>query len=453
MNQPAEKPTAFPALPQFIHKIPFRSESKHASTTMTIATAPSVSNILETLSASLDSAVSALPEASALQPSKDGISLLDVKNELFFSYLQHLVFLIIFKLRHARGGQSANAKPTGGEEAQSENANEEETELNEEDIVKKLVECRVFLERGVRPLEGRLKYQLDKVLRAADDAERNQGIQNANGSRRHSKKEHEATRVDERGSEGESEEHAESEEEDDNGVDAATRLSGLEIDDLSYRPNPGSLINPARGASSTSGAPAGKSTTDGIYRPPRITPTALPSTSGPDGGRGDGGRRRPHKSAILDEFIATELSTAPVMEPSIGSTVVAGGRRTKSARERRAEAERQEYEETNFVRLPKESKKERAAAAKQRRAAGDDPRGGGYGGEEWRGLGEGLDRIERLTAKRNAPGRELLERSRKREREGAVAAVDAAVAARAGERMEKRRKVLGRRNRTKADYE
>ncbi|KAI9886378.1 MAG: hypothetical protein M1823_001832 [Watsoniomyces obsoletus] len=411
---------------------------------MTIATAPSVSTLLETLSASLDSAVSALPEASALKPSKDGISLLDVKNELFFSYLQHLVFLIIFKLRHARGVQTKHPKSGDDEKAQSEDENEEETDVNEEDIVKKLVEYRVFLERGVRPLEGRLKYQLDKVLRAADDAERNKGAENTNGNTRHSKDEHEAAQLDERENENLSEE------EDENGADAATRLSGLEIDDLSYRPNPASLINQARGGSAAVGTTAGKPASDGIYRPPRITPTAPPTTTGPDE---KNGRRRPHKSAILDEFIATELSTAPVMEPSIGSTVVAGGRRTKSARERKAEAERRDYEEANFVRLPKESKKERAAAAKQRRAAGDDPRGGGYGGEEWRGLGEGLDRIERLTAKRNAPGRELLERSRKRERESATAPADAAVATRAGERMEKRRKVLGKRNRTKADYE
>ena len=34
------------------------------------------------------------------------------------------------------------------------------------------MELSVYLEKGVRPLESRLKYQIDKILRTADDATR-----------------------------------------------------------------------------------------------------------------------------------------------------------------------------------------------------------------------------------------------------------------------------------------
>ncbi len=108
----------------------------------------------------------------------------------------------------------------------------------------------------------------------------------------------------------------------------------------------------------------------------------------------------------MDEFISAELSSAPLAEPSIGSTIISGGRRNKSEKEKKDEQERREYEERNYVRLPKESKKERAKKGGRRDA--------GYGGEEWRGLGEGIDRIERLTTRKGGEGRSVLEKSRKR---------------------------------------
>ncbi|PQE20059.1 sas10 utp3 c1d family protein [Rutstroemia sp. NJR-2017a BBW] len=121
--------------------------------------------------------------------------------------------------------------------------------------------------------------------------------------------------------------------------------------------------------------------------------------------------KRPNKSATLDEFINTELSTAPLAEPSIGSTIIAGGRRSKSEKERKEDAERKEYEERNYVRLPKESKKDRA---KKNKAGGRQD--AGYGGEEWRGLGEGIDRIDRLTKRKSGGSgmKDVLEKSRKR---------------------------------------
>ncbi|KAH9835476.1 hypothetical protein Tdes44962_MAKER08534 [Teratosphaeria destructans] len=115
--------------------------------------------------------------------------------------------------------------------------------------------------------------------------------------------------------------------------------------------------------------------------------------------------KRPGRSATVDEYISHELSAAPVAEPSIGSTIAAGGRKTKNAKDLQKDADRREYEETNLVRLPAASKKE-----KGRQAARD--RGGGFGGEEWKGLGESVDRIGDLTRRKGRDS--ALDKSRKR---------------------------------------
>jgi U3 small nucleolar ribonucleoprotein protein LCP5 len=174
---------------------------------------------------------------------------------------------------------------------------------------------------------------------------------------------------------------------------------------------------------------ARESAKDGIYRPPKITPMAMPTPEGREARR----ERRPGKSATLDEFIATELSGAPIAEPSIGSTITNGGRHTKSERERREENERREYEEANFTRLAPDSKKE--AAKKKARQQRD----GGFGGEEWRTLGAGIDRIERLTQKKGG-NLGSLEKSRKRP----VGDGPRGSGSAAGDAFEKRRKVVGR---------
>ena len=112
----------------------------------------SLESLLATLTTSIQSATEALPQDDILPP-KEGISLLDVKNELLLSYLQNLVFLILLKLRARSSGGSDNLHP-------------------QDEVVQKLIELRIYLEKGVRPLENRLKYNIDKIIRSADDAAR-----------------------------------------------------------------------------------------------------------------------------------------------------------------------------------------------------------------------------------------------------------------------------------------
>lgn len=360
------------------------------------------------LTQSLSSALEAAPKLAGVEPPKDGLSLLDVKNELLLTYLQNLVFLILMKIRQSRDG-SADDKS--------------KSELQDL-VVKKLVELRLYLEKGVRPLEDKLRYQIEKVLRAADDAERNAKAaeQQANGDK--------------------------SDSEDDEGSDADEKqdkaeATGNKISDLQFRPNLSAFVRPAGASAADTGKEKG---TDGVYKPPRVAPTVMPTTE-----RRERNERRPMKSATLDEFIADEFSNAPAEHPSIGTTIVHGGRRTKTAAERAEEDERREFEERNFTRLPKQSKKDKAKAAK---AAGGS-RKMNFGGEDWRDIGEGVDRINRLTkGKSGGIGtRALLEKSRKRGFDGADGPRGSGVTGgvEMGERYQKKLKVLegGRRDRGK----
>ncbi|KAJ5138233.1 uncharacterized protein N7515_003081 [Penicillium bovifimosum] len=352
------------------------------ASTQASARPQSLSTLIETLNTCLSTAASSLPKSHkdapsdvTIEPPQDGISLLDTKSEILLSYLQNLVFLIIFQLRNVSAKQNTKEKGQSPDNSL------------EDDIQKKLIELRVFLERGVRPLEGRLKYQVDKVIKAAADAERTEKTQPAK-----TKKIRKAATSDSEASSDEEEDASGSENEED-------------IDEMAYRPNV-SAFNKAKAvaeqkkAKPSKGADEGPG--DGIYRPPRIMPTSLPTTE-----RRERQERRPIRSNVIDEFVSAEMSSAPMAEPSIGSTIIDGGRTVKSKKDREREAERTTYEETNFVRLPKATKKELA-----KRGHGKDTT---YGGDEWKGLNEGADHIERLTRRSKSNGA-ALEKSRKRVR-------------------------------------
>ncbi|KAH0009201.1 hypothetical protein KCU80_g21566, partial [Aureobasidium melanogenum] len=113
----------------------------------------SLASILSGLTSSLESAIPALPTSDSILPPANGITLLDAKNELFLSYLQTLALRNLAVIRSAKDGKT--------------NAGDFDDQL-----VRDLVKHRVYLEKGVRPLEDRLKYQIDKVVRAAEDEAR-----------------------------------------------------------------------------------------------------------------------------------------------------------------------------------------------------------------------------------------------------------------------------------------
>ncbi|KAI4746086.1 hypothetical protein E4T50_03565 [Aureobasidium sp. EXF-12298] len=327
----------------------------------------SLASILPGLTSSLESAIPALPTSDSILPPPNGITLLDAKNELFLSYLQTLALRNLAVIRSAKDGKTTPAD-------------------FDDKLVRDLVKHRVYLEKGVRPLEDRLKYQIDKVVRAAEDEARG-AVQKAAVAKQ-------ATAAASAASDSD-----ENSDDDDDASDADSD------DGLAFRPNPSALTRPSDATETTSSKPEASS--DGIYRPPRINATTMPAPPSPRREKGD---RKAMRSNTIDEYVADELSGAPTAQPSIGSTITAGGRRDKSARERKEEAKRTAYEESNLVRLPKEGKKERAKKGGNKR--------GGFGGEEWDLLGAGIGRIDRLTKKGERTGAGgvggALERSRKR---------------------------------------
>ncbi|KAL1902446.1 hypothetical protein Sste5346_001427 [Sporothrix stenoceras] len=345
--------------------------------------------LLELLQKSVVSVSDATPKLSALTPPEDGLSLLDVKNELLLSYLEHMVFLILLKLRNVSSSTDSDSDLTL-----------ENSDLGQS-VVKKLVELRLYLEKGVRPLEDKLRYQVEKALRAAEEVERTA-----------KQKADEAAAADGESDSDESGSGSDAEdiEEEDEGA-----AFGDEEEASALRPNRGAFVRPATSTASATAAKAklGSSSegAGGVYRPPKIAPTMMPTTE-----RREKRARGPMKSATMDEFIADELSSAPMAELSVGANIAGRGRHMTTATERQREDERREYEEANFVRMPKAGKKERAKRAAE--AGGSTQMS--FGGEEWRGLGEGVDRINRLTQRKGGRGggsggaRSMLDKSRKR---------------------------------------
>ncbi len=356
-------------------KIFYENQWKHLSrdSLAKMASPTRLESLLELLSQSLHSAIEATPKIAGTGPPENGLSLLDVKNDLLLSYLQNLVFLIVLKIRNAKDGTSPSE-------------NEGCTGLRDA-VVRKLVELRLFIEKGVRPLEDKLRYQIEKALRAAEDEERKASA-NIN-------------KAGDQESDSHSDSGSQSEEEDDSGEETDGEGQVGRLDPSRALPNRAAFLQPSAGPE------APEKSSNGVYRPPRIAPTVMPTTE-----RSEKAGRKPLKSATMDEYIAAELSSAPVVQPSIGTNIRARGRHLKTESERKAEQDRTDYEERNFVRLPSESKKDRT---KRSKAEGRNGRLN-FGGEEWRGLGEGADRINRLTKSKGAGGgaKALLEKSRKR---------------------------------------
>jgi U3 small nucleolar ribonucleoprotein protein LCP5 len=83
-----------------------------------------------------------------------GISLLDLKNHLLTSYLHNLTNLLIVRISQTNGIPLQTPEKAAG--------------LSSSQIVQQLVWLRLVFER-VRPLESKLKYQIDKLLKTVQE--------------------------------------------------------------------------------------------------------------------------------------------------------------------------------------------------------------------------------------------------------------------------------------------
>ncbi|WFD34618.1 hypothetical protein MCUN1_001459 [Malassezia cuniculi] len=196
----------------------------------------------------------------------DGLSLLTVKVDALMAYMHHLVLLCAHKLRgHAledKQGQS---------------------------FVEQLVRLRLLIEK-IRPMETRLKYQIEKLVRTADT------VQNA--------------------------------------------TEDEELDPLAFRPNPQALAEAV--------APA-EEEDDGTYRPPKVAPVVYDPDARPSRSARNK-ERMPSRNAALLADLSQSMSSNPY-ETSTGG--VGGGAAIGAGGSSRARALRrmEEFEEDNYKRL------------------------------------------------------------------------------------------------------
>ncbi|KAK4052141.1 hypothetical protein OIV83_002435 [Microbotryomycetes sp. JL201] len=255
-----------------------------------------------------------------------GISLLSLKNQLLLSYVHHLVAVFALRLQ-ARSLTSAEGSQ----------------------VVATLVKLRVVLEK-VAPLEQRLKYQIEKLVRKADQADEPQDDdQVANG------KFPICLSL---------------------GLIFSVKVCSHQdfasfADPLAFRPNPDTLMVDRGGVSDDGRASADEDDDDrpksGVYRPPRVS--AMPYAEGP--AKGKKAKRPPTSHLVNDMSIGLSGST-PYGETTTGLSVAVDPALMSGTARHLKQIE--DYEMANFTRLRK-SKKE----ARQRRAQEEEVAFGGLG--------------------------------------------------------------------------
>lgn len=293
----------------------------------------------------------------------DGISLLSVKNDVMLDYLHHVIALCIAKI----SGRSLAAS-----------SSKIDTTQGPVDLVQDLVKLRLMLEK-LRPLENRLKYQMDKLLRAAADADK----EALSGRSKP------ATSKKTKGNGDGSDEDEASD------------------DDLAFRPNPSAFMqDKARTLAKSSKEDAksrrksGRQSSDpdsdsdhqggktDVYRPPKLVPMSYDPdarTNKKDPRFSDKPSSITRNSALLSDLTAG-MSSNPYEASSAGVGVGGRGRLAANTSARaKALARMEEFEEDNFTRLVM-SKKD---ARKRRRDEADVALGGA-------GLSSGRDGRRRI---------------------------------------------------------
>lgn len=154
--------------------------------------------------------------ASKPSDTSDGISLLSLKNHILLSYIQSLLLLSCRRaLSHSLATRSPPQQPFSDPDRDARGG-------GPGDLVDSMIESRIVLEK-VKVLEGRMRYQIDKLVRLAKD-------------------------------------------------DAAADVGN---DPLAFRPNPENLIDNDDEASEgeeEGGNDGPTASNDGIYHPPRLAP-------------------------------------------------------------------------------------------------------------------------------------------------------------------------------------
>ncbi|CAH0478652.1 unnamed protein product [Peronospora belbahrii] len=199
-------------------------------------------------------------------PTESGISYLQVKNHALLMYTKMELFFTLLKL-------------------------EEPVKVKGHPVFKELVRYRTLLER-IRPLDRKMKYQVDKMLKVA-------------------------------------------------------LSDGKELDEsLSYAPNPGQLAAAGGPNDNEEGDEGSSSVKDGIYRAPRLAAVPYEEEERAQIKQAkldERNRKRLQKSTILAE-LREEFSERP-------AEILASGTHIADKETAREEAEKKDFEESRFVRV------------------------------------------------------------------------------------------------------
>jgi len=293
----------------------------------------------------------------------EGISLLTVKNDAMLDYLHHVVAVCISKISGRSLDNSTSSSSSSASDASHRSA----------DLVQNLVKLRLMLEK-LRPLENRLKYQMDKLLRSAADADKEVLLGRTRPESTKDKKSKSSR--------------------DGNDDDDASD------DDLAFRPNPSAFMQDKarqlatsskskdrRAKTSRDSESEAESEEDGgktaVYRPPKLVPMSYD----PDArnNKKDSRSSITRNSALLSDLTAG-MSANPYEASSAGVGVGGRGRlATNTSARAKALARMEEFEEENFTRLVMSKKDSR----KRRRDEADVALGGA-------GLSSGRDGRRRI---------------------------------------------------------
>ncbi|CCG25801.1 Lcp5 protein [Candida orthopsilosis Co 90-125] len=251
------------------------------------------------------------------QTEAEGISLLSLKNSALASYINNLVLIVLGQIDRMDNDENENLK---------------------NEAIERSIAQRVTLEKGVKPLERKITYQIENLMKTFSKAE-SQELQAK-------KEEEDADESNDDGSDGK----------EDNDVDS-------EEDEMAFRPDAAALAKLAPQAT--------KSPSNEKYKPPKISAMAPPTSKDSDA------KNAPtQKLQSMEEYLQ-EQSDLPTAEASIGSTIVSHGRGgVKTQYDRKKEKEIQTYEEANFTRLPTAQTK-KSFKQKQRDMANQ------FAGEDW----------------------------------------------------------------------
>ncbi|ORZ06464.1 Sas10/Utp3/C1D family-domain-containing protein [Absidia repens] len=232
-----------------------------------------------------------------LQTSK-GVSFLEAKYQIMLQYILQLTFFIHAKL----SGQRIKDHP----------------------VVDSLVELRVVLER-MKPVEAKLKYQIDKLVRTA--------VMGTQANKDTSVNDPMAFKPNPMNLMNKDDDDNESEEEDDD-------------DTMTMRTN-------------------GDSKND-VYRPPKMAPVSYDETGGSKKSKYERDQERLHEKASRSRVIQdlmTEMNDAPEEVDALGGVNEGTG---YGERMDRKIAEKNDYEENNYVRLQVTRKEKKHLLAKNK---------------------------------------------------------------------------------------